>query len=346
MIDMRFFQKSEPLSLQEVCNLVAGELVAGENLSAQDKIVEDITSMDQAGATSVTFLHNPRYKKDLDQVKALACITERSLIEGLSPNIPLILCAQPYRAFAKVASYFYKFKDDAPASEYIQHGSCFIHPSAHVDTGVSLGHNVVIGPEARIGSGTRISHNVTICRGVQVGSHCTIEPHVTLQYAILGNHIVISAGVQIGQSGFGFFMDEKGHIPVPQIGRVLIEDHVEIGANTTIDRGTLKDTVIGAGTRIDNLVQIGHGVTIGKNCVIVAQVGIAGSTHFDDFVVAAGQSGFAGHLRVGKGARIAAQSGVMKDIEAGATVAGSPAVPVNSWHRQNVMLSKLATKRP
>lgn len=345
MIDSRFFQKSGPLSLQEIADLAEGKIVHAGGVSLHDKSVEDITSLDQAGAGSVTFMHNPRYKRDLANVKALACITSQALVEGVDTHIPLILCDQPYRAFAKVATYFYQYKEDAPASEYEQRGSCYVHPSAQIDASVTLGHGVVVGPEVKIGKGTKISHHVTICRGVQIGEHCVIEPQVTLQYALLGNAVVISAGVKIGQAGFGFFMDEKGHVPVPQIGRVVIEDSVEVGSNTTIDRGTLNDTFIGEGTRIDNLVQIGHGVSIGKHCVIVAQVGIAGSTHFDDFVVAAGQAGFAGHLRVGRGARIAAQSGVMKDIEPGATVAGTPSVPVNSWHRQNVMLSKLATGR-
>lgn len=346
MIDQRFFTKSQPLSLEEIAQKVGAITIFPEGSKVRpDFLMEDITAMGEASDKSITFLHNPRYKNNLVQTKAAACITQKTLIEGLDVKIPLVLCEHPYRAFATIAHYFYKVKEDAPPAEYKQVGFSFIHPTAQVDPTVSLGHNVVVGPDAVIKARTRIAHNVTICRGVEIGEDCIIEPHVTLQCALIGNQVILAAGVQIGQAGFGFVMDEMGHVPVPQIGRVVIEDGVEIGANTTIDRGTLQDTVIGAGARIDNLVQIGHGVKLGKNCVIVAQVGIAGSTEFGDFVIAAGQAGFAGHLRVGKGARIAAQSGVMKDIEPGATVAGSPAVPVNSWHRQNIMLSKLATKR-
>jgi UDP-3-O-[3-hydroxymyristoyl] glucosamine N-acyltransferase len=180
---------------------------------------------------------------------------------------------------------------------------------------------------------------------VRIGRQSVIGAGATVCNALLGDRVIIHSGARIGQDGFGFAMGPRGHLKVPQIGRVVIQDDVEIGANSTIDRGANRDTVIGEGTKIDNLVQIGHNVVIGRHCVIVSQVGISGSTELGDFVSCGGQAGLTGHLRIGMGAQIAAQSGVMNDIAPGAKMGGSPARPSRDWLRSVSALDKLAKSR-
>jgi UDP-3-O-[3-hydroxymyristoyl] glucosamine N-acyltransferase len=181
--------------------------------------------------------------------------------------------------------------------------------------------------------------------GVDLGEDCRVGANVTLSHCLIGARVVLHPGVRIGQAGFGFAPDAQAPVKVPQLGRVVIGDDVDIGANTTIDRGSGHDTVIGPGTMIDNLVQIGHNVVLGRGCILAGQVGISGSTSFGDFVMVGGQAGFAGHLRIGSGARIAATSGVMRDIEPGATVCGSPAVPITMFMKQVAVLQRLARKK-
>jgi len=184
-----------------------------------------------------------------------------------------------------------------------------------------------------------------ICKSVTIGANSQVGPNASIANAIIGSNTIIHAGVRIGQDGFGFAMGPDGHEKVPQLGRVVIGDHVEIGANTTIDRGTGPDTSIGNGTKIDNLVQIAHNVQIGQNCVLVSHVGISGSTELGDFVVLAGQVGVAGHLKIGSGTRVAAQSGVMRNIGAGQEMGGSPAKPVRKWLKEVATLERLAQKK-
>ena len=219
-----------------------------------------------------------------------------------------------------------------------------IHASAEIDPSAKLGFGVTVGAGAKIGKDTHIGAHSVIGPGVSIGERCFIGAHVTLSHALIGNDVTLFPGVRIGQAGFGFHMDEKGHLTIPQLGRVVIEDRVEIGSNTTIDRGTLEDTVIGQGSRIDNLVQIAHGVQFGRHCVVVAQVGISGSTRLEDYVILAGQAGLVGHITIGKGARVAAQAGVLRDVLPGEVVGGTPAVPVKQWHRQTLALAKLTKK--
>ncbi len=220
-----------------------------------------------------------------------------------------------------------------------------IHPDARLEPNVIVDPGAVIGPRAEIGAGTVIGPNSVIGPDVCLGRDCSIGPQVTIVHALIGNRVIIHPGVRIGQDGFGFVPSRQGHLKVPQIGRVVIQDDVEIGANSTIDRGSTRDTVIGEGAKIDNLVQIAHNVTIGRSCLIVSQVGISGSTELGDFVAAGGQAGVAGHLKIGAGAEIAAQSGVISDVPAMARLGGTPAQPLRRWLRAHVMLERLARGR-
>jgi UDP-3-O-[3-hydroxymyristoyl] glucosamine N-acyltransferase len=210
---------------------------------------------------------------------------------------------------------------------------------------VTVDPGAVVGPHAEIGSGTVIGAQTVVGPQVRIGRDCSIGPGATVLHALIGNRVILHPGVRVGQDGFGFAMGPRGHRKVAQIGRVIIQDDVEIGANCTIDRGASRDTIIGEGTKIDNLVQVGHNVVIGRHCVIVAQVGISGSTVLEDFVVIGGQVGIVGHIRIGKGAQIAASSNVNSDVPPGVRWGGTPAKPVRDWFREITAVKNLASGR-
>ena len=220
-----------------------------------------------------------------------------------------------------------------------------IHDSALFGKNTKLCFGSIVGPNAEIGENCLIGPNVFVGPGVKIGKDCRIAAHVSVQYSIIGSDVIFSSGAKIGEPGFGFAVSRNGAVSVPQVGRVSIGDFVEIGANTTVDRGGGPDTIIGSGTRIDNLVHIGHNVRIGKNCIIAGQGGFAGSTQVGDSVMMGGQAGISGHLKIGDGAKIAGRAGVMQNVEAGMAVAGLPAVPVKQFLRQSVTLSRLAKKK-
>jgi UDP-3-O-[3-hydroxymyristoyl] glucosamine N-acyltransferase len=215
-----------------------------------------------------------------------------------------------------------------------------VDPSAQLEEGVIVEPGAVVGPEARIGRGSRIAAGAVVGYRVTIGRDSYIGPSATVAHALIGDRVIIHTGARIGQDGFGFAMGPTGHFKVPQIGRVIIQDDVEIGANSTIDRGALKDTIIGEGSKIDNLVQIGHNVVLGRHCVIVAQVGISGSTELGDFVVMGGHAGAVGHVKIGSGAQIAGASHVSKDVPPRARMGGTPARTLTQWGREIAFLAR------
>jgi len=294
-----------------------------------------------AGRDEVSFLDTKKYLPALAATEAGAVIVHPDLAEKVPDGCVAIVAEQPYEAWARVAALFHPPPPPVPGI----HPSAVIDPSAQVDPSAEIGPLVVVGARAEIGPRCRIGAHGSVGEGVVIGPDCLIGPHVSLSHALLGARVRLYPGARIGQDGFGFVTTASGFLSVPQLGRVVLGDDVEVGANTTIDRGSAQDTVIGAGSRLDNLIQIGHNVRLGRCCVVVAQAGISGSTELEDFVVVAAQAGLTGHLRIGRQARIGAQAGVMADVPPGLDVVGSPSQPVRAFFRQVALLRRLARER-
>ncbi len=253
----------------------------------------------------------------------------------------LLVTDEPYSAYALTSRHFYP---DAAVTPGIS-PQAIVAKSAVIGKDVRIEAGTVIGENVTIGNGSRIGANTVIGDGVEIGENCRIGALCSISHTIIGQRVTLHRGIHIGQDGFGFAPSKTGIVKVPQLGRVLIGDDVEIGAGSCVDRGAGPDTIIGASSKIDNLVQIGHNVRIGKYVIIAAQCGISGSTWIEDGVMLGGQSGLAGHLKIGAGAKLAARSGVMTDVPAGETYGGAPAVPVRDWHRQTVAVAKLGKKK-
>ncbi len=339
MPDARFFSPEGPFTLNELSQLCGAEIA---NSSDGDRIFLSVAPLQDAGPRDLSFLDNKAYVDAFATTSAGCCIVAPEHAYLAPSGAALLLTKEPYLAYAQCASAYYPKTEDGYIPALAEEN---IHPSAEIGAGTLIAPSAVIGPFAKIGENCRISPNAYIGKGVMIGDNCRIGPSVSLQYCILGANVILFAGVRIGEAGFGFARGPQGAVTVPQVGRVIIEDFVEIGANSTIDRGSGPDTVIGAGTRIDDLVQIGHNVRIGSGCIVVSQSGVAGSTQIGNGVQIGGQSAVAGHLTVGDGAMIAAKTGVLKDIPPGVTVCGMPAVPIKQYFRQVAMVSRLAKKK-
>lgn len=339
MADLRFHHRAGPFSLARIAE--ASECILAD-AALGDRRFGDVAALGVAGPDDLSFLDNPKYKDAFRASSAGACIVAQSAVADAPAGMALLISSNPYRSYALAATLFYPW----PKAEGGISPHAHIDPAAKIGAGCSIDAGVVIAAGAEIGAGCRIESNTVIAGGVVLGEGCWIGANVTLTHTLIGARVRIHSGVRIGQDGFGFAMGPKGHLPVPQLGRVIIGDFTNIGANTTIDRGAGPDTIIGAGCIIDNLVQIGHNVKMGRGCVIVAQTGISGSTELGDFAVLGGQSGVAGHLHIGMGARIAAQSGVTKDVPAGEEWVGFPAAPRRAFWKQQAMLKKLLSKTP
>jgi UDP-3-O-[3-hydroxymyristoyl] glucosamine N-acyltransferase len=251
--------------------------------------------------------------------------------------------AEPYRAFVTVARALFPAAQ-RPSSLFGADGiaaGATVHPTARLEQGVVVDPGVVIGPGAEIGAGSVIAANAVIGPQVRIGRQCAIGAGASLMHALVGDRVIIHPGCRIGQDGFGFLPDRAGSIKIPQTRRVIIQDDVEIGANTTIDRGSTRDTVVGEGTKIDNLVQIGHNCSIGRHCFIVSQTGISGSVEVGDHVMLGGQVGIADHLTIGTGAKLGARSGVITDVPPGVQWGGFPARPFREWLKAEAIVGKM-----
>ncbi len=339
--DPRFFRHRGPHRLDAIAAVARAGLRGAAEQGG--RLFVGVAPLQAAQAGDISFLDNRRYADLLERTRAGAVIVHPSLADRLPADCIGVLSADPYLAWARVCTLFYP----RPATEPGRHPSAVIDGSARIDSSAQIGPLVVIGAGAQIGPGCLIEAQASIGAGVVLGPDCAIAVGATLSHALLGARVRLLPGARIGQEGFGFAPDGAGgYLTVPQLGRVILEDDVEIGANCCIDRGSMRDTVIGAGSRLDNLVQIGHNVRIGRGCVIVAQVGISGSTTLGDYVMVAGQAGLAGHLQIGSQARIGAQAGVMADVAAKESVMGSPCQPVRQYFRELTTLRRMARRDP
>jgi UDP-3-O-[3-hydroxymyristoyl] glucosamine N-acyltransferase len=303
-----------------------------------------VSALSQAGPADVTFLDNPLYRRELAATRAGACfVRESDMAEVPHGTLPLVT-AQPYLAFALLATRLYP-QAAYPAPVFGENGiapGATIHASARIEAGVSIDPGAVIGPGAEIGTGSTIGANSVIGPYVRIGRNSHIASNVTITHALIGNDVIIHSGASIGQDGFGFAIGRAEHRKVPQIGRVIIQDRVEIGATSCVDRGGTRDTVIGEGTKIDNMVHIAHNVEIGRHCLIAAQVGIAGSSVVEDFVILGGKVGITGHVTIGAGSQIAANSGIISSVAPGSKLGGMPAKPLKEWFREVAVVARLA----
>lgn len=338
-----FFERAGPFPLARILEVSEAEVASGSDTSLE---IHDVLPLDEAGAGQVSFFDNPKYLSSYTETKAAACFVAEKYADRAPDGMIVLKTNQPYRSFALALTMFYP--DAVRPTSGMQMTGTFadgVHETAALEPNVVVEPGAYIGPQAHIGSGSIIASGAHIGYRVHIGRDCYIGPNSAVTNSLVGNQVILHAGTCIGQDGFGFAMGPGGHLKVPQIGRVIIQDTVEIGAGTTIDRGALKDTVIGEGTKIDNLVQIGHNVMIGRHCVIVSQVGIAGSAVLEDGVVIGGQAGVSGHVKVGAGAQIAATSSVRSEVPPGARWGGTPARPVSVWFREIALVQKLAEER-
>ncbi len=340
MADPRFYNNRGPFRLAEIC--AAAKIAVPAHVDGT-MAIEDLAGLEGAGRTHLTFFSGGREMTDaFDRSQAGFCLVPQDLHRETPGGMILLPAASVLHAFAAAAMMFYP---EALQQAWPQEQR--ISPAARLGRDVVLGPGVVIGHGTEIGDRVRIGANAVIGPGVAIGHACEIGSNVSISHAYIGDRVTILPGAAIGQPGFGFATSPAGHVKIPQLGRVIIQDGVEIGAATTIDRGALGDTVIGEGTKIDNLVQIGHNVQIGRHVVLVSQTGIAGSSVIADFAVLGGQVGIADHVRIGPGARLAARSAMVsgQKIEGGQDYGGVPAKPVREWLREIHAVRQLLRRR-
>lgn len=337
-----FLRQSRGFALDEVAALSGAAIERAGGGAGPARFIAGIAPLDRACPTDLTFFDNRNYAAAARATHAGACLTTAALAASLPPSTAVLIAREPYRAFVMTARAMYPHalrpSSLAPAGAA---AGAQIDPSAKLESDVTVEPGAVIGARAEVGSGSVIGANAVIGAEVRIGRDCSIGPLAAINNALIGDRVIVHPGCKIGQDGFGYVMGGKSHLKVPQVGRVIIQDEVEIGAGTTIDRGAIRDTVIGEGTKIDNLVQVGHNVSIGRHCILVAQSGISGSSTLEDFVVLGARVGVNNNVTIGEGAQIAAVSNVHGDVPAGVRWGGTPAKPVKQWFREMMMVERL-----
>ena len=345
MTSLHFTTEASPLSLDDITALTGATLACAPR---NNIVIRNIAALDRAGPGDLAFIDNVRYSDQLRHTRAGACLTNSRFEKLAPPHLAVLRAREPYRAFVVVARTLFAGAL-RPSSLFAVTGvasGAHVHPSARLEAEVTIDPGAVVGPEAEIGAGTLIGANAVIGPRVRIGRDCSVGAGTSITHALIGDRVIIHPGCRIGQDGFGFQMGAKGHVKVPQVGRVIIQDDVEIGAGATIDRGAIRDTMIGEGTKIDNLVQIGHNVVIGRHCVLVAQTGVSGSSTLEDFVALGARVGVTNHVTIGEGSQIAAISIVGTDVPPGSRWGGTPAKPVRQWLRELKVVERLAKSRP
>ena len=344
MHDPVFFSPARRIDAAEAARITGATL---ETPHLADLAIEGIAPADSGGRGRVVFVEGRKAAALLPRLRASAVFCRPEDMALVPAGIAVLTTPAPSQAFALLARVLFP----SAARPGPVTGETGISPRATVAASARLGQGVVIeagaviGPQVAIGAGTVVAPNAVIGPSCQIGKDGYVGPGVTLLSALVGDRVIIHAGVRIGSDGFGFVPGRKGLEKVPQIGRVVVQDDVEIGANTTIDRGAMDDTIIGDGTKIDNLVQIGHNVRIGRCCAIAAHTGISGSVTIGDYVMLGGRVGIADHVTIGQGAQLAGGSGVIGDVPAGARWGGTPAQPVKDWLREVSMSRAMARDR-
>ncbi|WP_076857668.1 UDP-3-O-(3-hydroxymyristoyl)glucosamine N-acyltransferase [Bradyrhizobium mercantei] len=336
-----FFKSPPSSSLAEIAALTKAQLVDPERGALQ---IRGLASLDEAGPMHLAFFDNLKYADQLAATKAGACLVSARFEAQVPKGTAVLRAAKPFFAFVELAREWHA---DAlrPQSWFGTEGiapSAIIDPTARLEDGVIVDPLVVIGPRVEIGAGTIIGAGAVIGADVKIGRDCNVGAKTTIQFALIGNNVLIHPACNIGQDGYGFiFFGPKGHVKVPQTGRVVIQNDVEVGAASTIDRGSLRDTVIGEGTKIDNQVQIGHNVIIGRHCLLAAQIGLAGSLTIGDNVALGAKVGINNHLKIGDGAQVTAMSAVKDDIPANGRWGGHFAKPTKQWFREIIAVERL-----
>jgi len=335
-----FVTPDRELTIAEIAALTRAILREGD---PADRRIRNIAPLDTAVASEISFLDSSKYLGELAGTRAGACLIAPRFAASAPRGVAVLETPQPYPAFVAVARKLFPAML-RPAALFGAGGhatSAQVHPTARLEAGVTIDPLAVIGPRTAIGAGTLIGPGAVIGPDVCIGRDCAIGAGATILHALIGNRVIVHPGVRIGQDGFGYLPSPQGHQKIPQTRRVIIQDDVEIGANTTIDRGATRDTVIGEGTKIDNLVHIAHNVTIGRHCLIAGQTGISGSATVGDFAMMGGQVGVADHITVGTGVMLGARAGVMRNVPAGARWAGYPAEPAIEWKRSVATMRRL-----
>lgn len=340
MTQPTFFKSPQPTTLADLATLTGAQLA---DASVGGRMLTGTAALDRAGPIHLTFCEQKKYTDQLARTHAGACLVNELMEPSVPPHVAVLRVANPYRAF--IAAMRQLYPDTLrPASSFDNNqiaASAVVHATAWLEEDVVVDPLAVIGPDVEIGSGTVIGAGAVIGAGVRIGRDCSIGASSTVLCALIGNEVIVHPGCRIGQDGFGYMPGAKGHLKIPQTGRVIIQNAVEIGAGTTVDRGALNDTVIGEGSKIDNLVQIGHNVIIGRNCIVVSQSGIAGSSILGDGVVLGARIGVSDHATIGDGAQIAARSSVVGEVPAGAKWGGSPAKPIKQFFRELFEVERL-----
>jgi UDP-3-O-[3-hydroxymyristoyl] glucosamine N-acyltransferase len=339
MADPRFFRRFGPFRLEDIAAEVGAALL---DSSTKDVMICDIASLETAGPGELSFLNHSQYLSAFHATQASAVVTTPDFAGNGPQGVCLMSVAEPQLAFARIGLLYYPSSRPEPNIS----ADARIDPSAVIGAGARIDAGAIVGAGAEVGPDCHIACHAVIGSGVVLGNDCSVGANSCISYAIIGARVRIASGVSIGGEGFGFVPAGNGRLRIPQLGRVIIEDDVEIGANCAVDRGSTGDTVIGAGTVLDNLVHIAHNVRLGRYCVICGQVGIAGSTVVGDGVMMGGQVGISDHLHVGSGARIASKSGVIRNVKEGEAIGGYPAMPIREWHRQTATGIRLSQRRP
>jgi len=329
------------MNVAQAAELTGSVLYHPELGSAQ---ITCLAALDNAGPGALTFINSKKHRDNLHQLVAAACLCPVELASKIPAGVAVLVSKQPQRDFAAIGRALFP-QSVHPASSYGESGLspyAHIHPQAMLEEDVTVEVGAIIGKGVEIGRGSVIASGCFIGENCKIGRDCYFAPHVSVQYAFIGNRVRLYAGVRIGQDGFGYVGGAQGIEKIPQLGRVILQDDVEIGANSTVDRGALGDTIIGEGTKIDNLVQIAHNVRIGRFCLIAAQCGIAGSCSIGDGTQIGGATGLADHIKIGSNVQIAAASGVMNDIPDGEKWGGLPARPFKQWFREVAALRSMS----